>query len=513
MTQEQGSTTSGKRIIGERFSTRAIEALMSNYRDAQQAFLDLIDNAIDNRIEGKQLLVRVTVAKNQLAIYNQGGEGLDYKGLENYFVWGYSEKVGRIGHYGVGGKAAMGFLARSMEVSCSGNGSDREFKVSDQNWETREEEFKQFEVEERKAPTPEGYFRVRLTNLKRDVNASALASKLGDIYRPLLLDRSIIILVNGKEVQPLEIKYLESDPNLLPQPYRVHTRLGDTFVIKVGVLEEGQRVKPGIRCYYRGRLIEDEQFFGRPTPALMPQASRLIGEADLDFVDVTSNKSNFVRDSVKWDMAARRISEVLAPWYTKLSKLRIEQRSPVESYERELLRKAKRVVEHVLATSLIITKRDLSGGSGGRLPPTPRGESRPHVTGGGSGARAREGQTAPTLAATVGEETIKRWGAFHAWETVSMGVVDKRAEIVEENGRLVLKINSDYPFYQAAKRAGEEALEIFMAETAVMKICEVVAKDRSVDEYVELRDQCLSRCGEVYSSVIRRSDRTRRTKR
>ena len=42
-----------------------------------------------------------------------------------------------------------------------------------------------------------------------------------------------------------------------------------------------------------------------------------------------------------------------------------------------------------------------------------------------------------------------------------------------------------------------------MAETAVMKICEVHAKDKSVDEYVELRDRYLSGCGDVYSSRIR----------
>lgn len=36
---------SGSFEIEEQVSTRAIEALMSNYRDAQQAFLELIDNA------------------------------------------------------------------------------------------------------------------------------------------------------------------------------------------------------------------------------------------------------------------------------------------------------------------------------------------------------------------------------------------------------------------------------------------------------------------------------------
>lgn len=476
---------------------------MSTYRDAQTAFLDLIDNAVDDRVEGDTLIIRVTVAKNQLSIFNQGGDGLDVDGLEHWLEWGFSEKIGKIGHYGVGGKAAMGFLARSMQITCSAKRQDIEYKVADKNWDVREETFKELPVDERKTPVKEGYFRVRLTDLKREVSAAALISRLGDIYAPLLRDGSVEITVNGKRVLPVEIEFLETDPNLLAKHSRVETRLGDKFIVKVGILAEGQRIKPGVRCYYRGRLIEDEQFFGFPTPAIMPQASRLIGEAHLDFVPVTTNKSSFIHSSVEWESVGGGMKSVLEPWYQKLAKLRIEQKTQVEAYEKELLKKAKRVVEHVLATTGLITKKDLPGESGGRMPPTtgitePRPPGPPRKPTG-----PKEGETAPQLGATVGEESIKRWGAFHRWDTVSMGTLDKRCEVIEDNSRQILKVNSDYPLYQAAKKAGEEALEIYMAETAVMKICEIVVRQKSVDDYVDLRDWYLSRCGEVLRLAIR----------
>lgn len=498
------------RVIQEEVSTRAIDALMANYRDAQQAFLELIDNAVDNRSEQLPLLIRIRTTKNELSVFNQGGKGLDFEGLKNFFVWGYSDKTaGQIGFYGVGGKAAMGYLGRSMEVICSAKGSEVQYKVYDPSWETRKEgEWKQFETEEERAQAPDGYFRIKITNLKREVTASALAAKLGDIYRPLLLDRSVTISINGKMVEPLDIKYVENDPNLRPETMRVQTRFGDWVELKIGVSEEGQRVKPGIRCYYRGRLIEDEEFFGLPTPAQLPQASRLIGEAHLDFVPVTPNKASFIKSTPQWDNSQTVINRVLAPWMDKLAKLRLEQRSPVEKYEKDLAQEAKRLLEHVFATTGLVTKSMLPGESAGRRPPTQTGSPRGSTQRPG-GPGPKEGQTAPVLEATIGQ--MKRWGALFEWEVVSMGTSIKRGEILEASGKHTLKINSDHPLYQAEKKAGEAALRLYMAETAVLKIAEVITRGNSLEEYVDLVDNLSRDIGSVHQARFKERTGTRGT--
>lgn len=495
MTPEQGPTT-GSLTIEEEFSPRAIEAFMANYRDSQQAFLELIDNAVDNRIEGHKLVVRVRVAKNELSIHNQGGSGLDLEGLRNFFKWGYSEKVAGIGFYGVGGKGAMGYLGRSMEVMCSAKGSEEEFRVFDPNWETRDEdEKKSFEADLRSAHTQDGYFRARVTNLKKEVNAQALTAKLADIYRPLLLTNQVEIKVNGKAIEPLEIKYSD-DPKLRPEELMVQTRFGDSFDLKVGVMAEGQKVKPGIRCYYRGRLIEDEQFFGHPTPAQLPQASRLIGEAHLDFMPVTPNKATFIHSSAQWTHTSKRIHDVLEPWVQKLTSLIREQKTPVEGYERELAKRAKRILEHVFAESGLITKAMLPGESEGRRPSRSGGEPRVKTGRISTSEGPKEGQTAPLLDATVGK--MKRWGAMHDFDIAPMGREGRRSEIVNESGRLILKVNTEHPLYQAEKKAGEEALGLYQAETAILKIAELATQGKSIEEYVELVNNLSRECGAVY---------------
>lgn len=487
--------------IREEVSTRAVEALMSNYRDAQSALLELVDNAIDNRGDDP-LLVRIRITREEISVSNSGGRGLDLDGLRKFFVWGYSEKTEReIGFYGVGGKAAMGYLGRSMEVVCSPQGSNDEYRVFDPSWETRTDgSWKTYNPERRTAATQDGYFRVKVGDIKKAPDASAMHSKLADIYRPLLLDGSVVMQINGRKIEAMSIAYKQDDPTLKPESFRVKTRLGEEATLKVGVLGDGQRIRPGIRCYYRGRLIDDGQFFDHPTPAQLPQASKLIGEVFLDFVPITANKSTFDRDSVQWKDASLQLNKALKPWIEKISKMKMDKTTNVENYEQEMVKRAKRLLEHVFASSYLVTKSMLPGSSTGRREGNPR-EDKPS-TGRTLRAGQRTGATAPDITATVGLETVKRWGALNSWEVVSMGTDEIRSDVVDEGGRKVLKINSDYSLYQAEKKSGAEALELYMGETAILRIAQEVCRERSLEEFLDLSNKLISDWGSIYQIRI-----------
>lgn len=509
-TPEQGSPQP-EFVIEETVSTRAIEALMGNYRTPQEAFQELIDNAVDNRIPDKPLVVRIRAIKNELSVSNQGGSGLDREGLQNFFVWGFSNKtIGKqIGFRGVGGKSAMGYLGRSMEVVVSAQGSDEQYRVFDPNWESRAEgEWRKYTPEITKATSNEGYFRLKVTNLKREINPNLLSQALANFYRPLLMDGSVKIFVNNKEVEPVQIKMVSDDANLRPEAINTQTRLGDSITVIVGVLEPGQSIKPGIRCYYNGRLIEEEQFFGQPTPSQLPQMARLIGEAHMDTIPVTTNKNGFDKGSTRYVNAAKRLNVLLEPWVQKVSKLKIEQQNSLEAFERDLAKKAKRVLEQVFANTGIVTKSMLPGGeSSDRRPPTKKEEAQPVIPSGKPGGHGpQEGQTAPVLDATIGE--MRRWGALVVWEPLSLGSYGKRADIVIENNRHILKINIDDPRYQAAKKAGEEALQMYMADTGSWMICELVTKDRTREEFMDLYDRASRETGAIFQGIFKEKKET-----
>lgn len=488
-----------KFIVTEEATLRMAESAMSNYRDADLALMDLVDNGIDNRIEGQPLSVFVRVNRDSITVRNEGGEGLDLEGFQNYLRWGISTKRGRIGQYGVGGKAAMGFLGRSIEISASAKGSSVEYHLSDPHWgEKQEVSTREHIALERPAENIGGYFNARVTRLhNRRIDTKTVRVRLADTYRPLLDSGAVKIYVNGEQVSPLEIIYLESDANFRPERTRLGTGFGDPINIKVGILEEGQRVKPGMRCYYRGRLIKDGEFFDMPTPAQFPQASKLIGEIHLDHLDVTMNKSDFIKDA-KWeDVVAVIKQHVLGAWYRKLNELSIESTFKLEPYEKAIARDAKRALEHILSLTQLITKRTLPGSSAGRLPPTPDDTTRLPATGKTRHVGKIEGATPPDINATKAP-TYKRWGALHDWEPVSMGSPDIRSEVVTDNGREIVKINIDHPMYQAAKKAGRDALFLYQGDTAIIEICGREYPQLTPAEFQDKVNELMGHLGRFY---------------
>lgn len=489
----------GAFAVTEEATLRMAESAMSNYRDANLALMDLVDNGVDNRIMGQLLSIYVRVNRDYITVRNTGGEGLDLEGFQNYLRWGISTKRGQIGQYGVGGKAAMGFLGKSIEITASARGSDVEYYLSDPHWgEKQEVSQREHTAQIRQAENTDGYFNARVTELNsRRIDTKTIRARLGDTYRPLLDSGAVRILVNGQPVLPLEIKYMESDANFKPERKRLGTGFGEPINIKVGILDEGQKVRPGLRCYYRGRLIEDGEFFGMPTSAQLPQASRLIGEVHLDHLDVTMNKSDFIKD-VKWEDAVLVIrQQVLEGWYQKLNQLSIESTFRLESYEKIIARDAKRAFEHILSTTQLITRKTLPGSSTGRLAPTPDDSIRPPSTGKTRNVGDIEGATAPRIDATKAP-TYKRWGALHSWEPVSMGNPFIRSEIITENDREIVKINIDFPLYQAAKKAGRDALLLYQVETAILEICEREYPQLTPAEFITRVNELMGHLGKFY---------------
>lgn len=493
--------------LEEEMTLRTAESLMANYKEAQQAVLELIDNAIDNKIPGKPMIVYVRIEKNAISIRNHGGHGLDYQGLKNFMRWGYSDKTeGQIGKFGVGGKSAMGFLGRRLEVECSKAGSLLKYKFEDPDWRSKGEEVvKKHECREEKTDDPEGSFVVRISDVERVARADHILTKLSDIYKPLIENNQVTIYVNGKVVPSLEIKYLMVDPNFEPKIYKVSTGLKDrksnqpiVVSLKVGVIEEGQKLTPGIRCAYFGRVIEDGLFFDHPTPAQLPQASRLIGEVALDHCSVTTNKANFIRDDIIWRQTNRAIHIALQDYINRLSTLKIEQSSTPEEWEKKLVKDAKRILEHIVAKTGIITKGDLPGSSGFRLSPHPREEPPKPPTGKKREVtKPPEGATAPTLEADVGP-TVKRWGIFDDWDVRPFGRVDKRCELVVEDGKEILAINSNFKLYGLHKRAGETSLQVYVLDTVVREVCKATCQDKPLTEYIKQLDNFGNLIGEHF---------------
>jgi hypothetical protein len=332
--------------IKEKVSRRLLVSLMSQYSDATEAMLELVDNSVDERMEGRLLKVDISVSRGRIEVADCGGTGMGRRELEIFMEWGRSDKRGRLGRYGLGGKAALGYLGRSWKLVTCKEGADLALKIVETHWDDEKGGLKEYEprriaLDER---APQGATRFVIEDLKKSVNAPPLRRRLGSIYRPLLMNGGIEIRVNGRRVEQLQLPLAEA-----PEEFEEVVGSGQVVRGWIGILdtskiEKRREIPGGLRCYAYGRLIREGEFFGHPGPAWKAALNRLIGEVHLDFVPLTTNKTNFDRDSEEWKKATGIAERELKPFIERLAK---SKEARITKGEKEAARKAMELLREV----------------------------------------------------------------------------------------------------------------------------------------------------------------------
>src|SRR3990170_3570458 len=252
---QQTPKSSRKLEFREQFSPRLISALYKNFKDANSAILELIDNAIDDRIPGKLFVITVEVHGNKITIKNKGGKGMGPRELEVFFIWGQSKKRGKLGRYGQGGKAAMGYLGKSWKISTTKAGDKNEYIIEEKNWDDRSGGMKRYIPLVIPARLIEdGVVQIDIWNLKKKIHKKELAIELSNVYRPLIQSEEVRIIVNGKRLMPFPIPLYWPEDKI---SFKVNGK--NNIYGWLSILEAGSSIRGGVRCYEYGRLISEKE--------------------------------------------------------------------------------------------------------------------------------------------------------------------------------------------------------------------------------------------------------------
>lgn len=312
--------------ITERIKPTLIPALFENFDNAEIAILELIDNAIDDRIAGKTLEISIEVKEYSLSVTNRGGYGMGFEELDAFFAWGESDKkssTGLLGRYGQGGKAAMGYLAKSCHITATKIGDDKEYIVEIEDWGDRKNGYVNADVIKRDSDEIEsGLVKINLLGLKRRVIAGNLASTLSETYAPLLRSGEIKMWLNHIQVIGYNL-YYEEDPTTVE--FEILPGSGKYVTAKIGLIRPIKGLRGGFRCYEFDRLITKGEYFGQKTREDKYAFEKLAGEVFINFnIPLIMNKTNFNRSSEDWITLERIMYEKLDPWIKKLSGSRKE---------------------------------------------------------------------------------------------------------------------------------------------------------------------------------------------
>ncbi|MEK7170056.1 MAG: ATP-binding protein [Patescibacteria group bacterium] len=334
-------------VLKETFEAGLKYSLYSNFKKWTEAFLELVDNAVSNRILGQKLLVEIYTSKKHLRIVNRGGYGMSPKELQEFLNWGKikSRSAYDIGAYSQGGKAAMGYLGRAMKITASPTGENTLYMFEDYDLHDFER-LKNYPVIQSKTDQVEGFVEVQISELSKNIKTEELESLMVNIYRPLIESGGVDFFHNGEK---LKIEAFPLDEDFTIQDFSFPIKYGnkDNKAVSgwIGRLGPRSGVKGGVRCYKLGRLVCDREFFGQPDANNKQTLNFLFGEVYLNHIPATTNKTDFQKDSQEWDEASGEMFKILQPHIEELLGRKIQE--PTDE-EKDRVKKAKEIVAELL---------------------------------------------------------------------------------------------------------------------------------------------------------------------
>lgn len=525
-----------EREFGElRWTARAKETsasvfLQGRYTPPIQALLEFTDNSVGyrNRQEPYPTVVTVIAEKNRINVTDFGGQGANAEGIKRFALVGETEDIG-IGYRGAGAKYAAWCLGEDLEINAKRAGEAVDYSVKITGFgDTKIEYQGMFAIDPSPStwPREKGRFEIVVRKLKDSEHlpgGAAMRWAFGEVYRPLLTRQRVDLRATGslepriiitpdeqvkeandwivlylatrkkkRQVMPLEVPLL---PGYSEDRLDVaKTRAGELIWFWAGEMDlkdkVAKAVKPGIRFYYDGRLLNiDYCGFNERDPRL----AGLVGEAHLDNIvgiksQLTVNKSVGVNtESEQWKRITQAMKAKLEPFVQAL------QEKPISLFEKrpEFLNRALATARRLADLSLkemaregiLITPEDLRimmGETKGQRYTSPAGE-RPRnksekTSKKGTPWSEQKGQTIPDKGA---DETIRRVrksfiDGLELRNLEDPTQVSILAQEKDAGGRSkqVVVLNASHPLVSSALLQGELAV----VQLAGIQLAEAIAE-------------------------------------
>lgn len=491
--------------LRERISRNLVRPYMANFKSVPDALLELVDNAFDEfdgRHGGQHLKVTIKMTKDSIIVENLGGKGMGTKELGDWLNWGAPIKTDKIGVWGQGGKAAMGYLGHAWEVHTKRWDEQWLWGIREENWDDASSGEKAYNAVPIKRDVQHqgvGYCKFEIKNLKtRRQDINRVKAVMSNIYRQYLEEGKSSIFVKGEPVNPLELPLYEGFEK---QKFKEKTPQGWWIKGWIGRLKRdvrvrgGPRITGGMRLLRKGRLIYDGEYFGHRDFLHKASLGTLIGEVELTTkVPVLPNKTGFDTDSLEWDESRKVMYDVLKPHIEALLK-----QKEAETVTREEKKRVYQVRSLMIKAFELLNKAlsDQFGEDKGRKRPKKIEGQKPIK----EAAREEEEehkhkkQEPRTHAPHGAVGILKRLGKMPEWE-LKVLEPEIRSEWGEKNGNRCLLINKKYCLYE------EREDDLYIAETAALQLARPEEDEKlTLKEYLNDVDLIIRAFCEVYSAI------------
>ena len=470
-------------VIKEKLSPSIKTALFSNFSNSYEAILEITDNSVSHRIPGKKLEITISfIGKKKFHIEDFGGEGMDLDALKFFFNWGgvRTRKNFDIGQYSQGGKAAIGYLGNSFELTTSPLKGESAYRVQDIDI-AKTSKLKTYNVLKLPAKSTNGYTSIEISRLRfgpSDSFKNRLREILLNTYRPLIEQREVNFIFDG---EMLKVSNFPLDEYFRIEKVNSAVR-GEKLLGWIGRLASRSGIKGGIRCYYKGRLICDKEFFGHPDPTYKGTLNFLFGELYLDFVPVNTNKTDFNRNSPEWSEVQETMFKILQSHIDELLGRKIEEPTEEEIQRVKKTRDLFQEIMKLMNKKFEGSSENLLGDDHGRKTPefknfNSKEEEKKHLE---EKRREYKPRTPPPENRVGIQRRLKR---FMDWDTRSMEETI-RSKIEERGTGKILIINNVFPGFKKSK-----GNDFYLLETAALQTVPIEDSTLTPQKYLEEFDR------------------------
>jgi hypothetical protein len=272
-----------------------------------QAISELVDNSIDARIVDEKLVVKILLKKDSIEVMDDG-EGMSDKAAAACLKLAHSEKIGKLGEFGLGLKTACLSMGKRFVIFTTTKTDSEKYllEFDEDTWMGSDDiDWSHFPIKALNKDKPMSHGttvkidRLKVKTLGRTTN---LRESLATRFAPFTTSGEVEITVNTKKCKPKE--------PLLTEDGKSEFEF-DVMNMKIhgwhGLLREGsQRGLYGFNTFRRGRLITTFDKIGFDEH---PTVARIVGEIHMDDVPVTNDKREWMKESLEYVEVEKALRE------------------------------------------------------------------------------------------------------------------------------------------------------------------------------------------------------------
>jgi len=272
-----------------------------------QAVAELIDNAIDAKLESEKLSINVII-KDDLIEVKDTGTGMNKEELTKAFSLAHSTKKDKLGEFGLGLKTSCQCLGENFSILTSRKEDKKYFQMeyNEESWINNEEHtWNRYPINIlKKDNNGEHGTTISIKKLKVRVSYAIdqVKKDIGTRFAPFLNRNEIEVKVNKFLIKPYSPELVKETKKEFEIKLNNNKIYGWYALMK----ESSQKGFYGFNIFRRGRMITCYDKIGLKEHATI---ARITGEINLDHVPVTHNKREFIKDSDEYIIAEEALSK------------------------------------------------------------------------------------------------------------------------------------------------------------------------------------------------------------